>query len=439
MELLTISVFCISLLVCILLNVSILYAMLVGLFLFAVYGIKKGYSLCKVLGFAATGVKTAKNILITFFLIGMLTALWRASGTIAVIVCYAAKAVQPSVFILMVFLLNCLVSVLTGTSFGTAATMGVICSSMGASLGVSPILLGGAVLSGVYFGDRCSPVSTSALLTAALTETDIFSNIKAMLRSALIPFLLSCAVYGIAGFLFVGSGSVPDLNAVFSRELVLSPYALLPAVVLLLLSLFKVDVKISMAASILTALPLCLTVQHTALKDLPEILLYGFAAADEELGAMLNGGGIISMLKVAAIVCISSAYSGIFRSTGLLSGIESALRKFSEHTTPFAAVLLTSVLTGMISCNQTLTITLTQQLCSDTEPDPPRLALSLEDSAVVVAPLIPWSIACAVPLASVGAPTLSVAFACFLYLLPLRQLALSLYRKRHMKKQGLPS
>ena len=439
MELLTVSLFCVSLLVCILLKVSILYAMLAGLLIFAVYGMRKGFSLYEILGFAFAGIKTAKNVLLTFFLIGMLTALWRASGTIPLIVTYAAKAVHPSIFLLMTFLLNCLVSVLTGTSFGTAATMGVICSAMGASLGVPPILLGGAVLSGVYFGDRCSPVSTSALLTAALTETDIFSNIKAMLRSALIPFLLSCAVYGILGLLCGGSGSVPDLDAVFSKELVLSTYALLPAVVLLLLSLFKVDVKITMAASILTALPVCLAVQHMQPSEIPRLLLSGYTAADGELNAMLGGGGIVSMLRVAAIVCISSAYSGIFRSTGLLNGIESGIRRLAVRTTPFAAILLTSVVTGMISCNQTLTIMLTQQLCTDAEPDRRRLALSLEDSAVVVAPLIPWSIAGAVPLASVGAPTLSVAFACFLYLLPLRQLALSLYRKRHMKKQDLPS
>lgn len=436
MEYLSIALFCAALFACVLFDRSILYAMAAGLLIFVLYGLRKGYTLGSVLRFSVSGIKTAKDVLLTFFLIGMMTALWREAGTIPVIVCYAAKAIHPAVFLLMTFLLNCLISVLTGTAFGTAATMGVICSTMGVSLGVSPVLLGGAVLSGVYFGDRCSPVSTSALLTAALTGTDIFANIRRMLRSALLPFLLTCGVYGAVGFLGGGSGSVPDLSAVFAREFSLSAYALIPAAVLLLLSLCKVSVKLSMAASILTALPVCLLVQHTAIGTLPRLLLCGFAAKDEAVAAMLNGGGITSMLKVAAIVCLSSAYAGIFQSTGLLANIRSAIGRLAEATTPFAATLLTSVLTGIIACNQTLTIMLTDQLVEGAEPAPSDHALALEDSAVVVAPLVPWSIACAVPLASVGAPSGSVGFACFLYLLPLWHLLRSLREKRLRAQQS---
>ena len=127
---------------------------------------------------ALDGVLTVRNILITFLLIGILTALWRAAGTIAVIVSYASALIRPSVFLLMTFLLNCAVSVLMGTSFGTSATMGVICATMGTALGVDIRLIGGAVLSGVLFGDRCSPVSTSALLVAELTGTSVFDNIR---------------------------------------------------------------------------------------------------------------------------------------------------------------------------------------------------------------------------------------------------------------------
>lgn len=80
---------------------------------------------------SVSGVKTVKNILITFMLIGMLTALWRKAGTIPIIVCYAAQLISPALFLLMTFLLNCFISVLTGTSFGAAATMGVICAAIG--------------------------------------------------------------------------------------------------------------------------------------------------------------------------------------------------------------------------------------------------------------------------------------------------------------------
>ena len=422
MEYITIVLFCLALLVCLLFDISIIWALLAGWLIFSVYGIYKGYSLREVWGFSVSGVKTVNNILITFFLIGMLTALWREAGTIPVIVCFAAKLVHHSVFLLMTFLLNCLISFLTGTAFGTAATMGVICSTMGASLGMSPVLIGGAVLSGVFFGDRCSPVSTSALLVATLTGTDIFTNIRKMLKTAAVPFLLTCGIYTLAGIMFDSRGKIPDLAAVFGQEFDLSFWPVLPAVILLILSLGKVDVKIAMTASIITALPICLLVQHTPVGSIPQILVTGFAAENSQVAAMLDGGGIVSMLRVAAIVCISSAYSGIFQNTGLLDNIKSTIQKFAEKTTAFAAILVTSVVTGMIACNQTLTIMLTNQLTDSTEKDKSRFAIALEDSAVVVSPLVPWSIAGAVPLASVGAPMTSIAFACFLYLLPLCEL-----------------
>ncbi len=191
-------------------------------------------------------------------------------------------------------------------------------------------------------------MSTSALLTATLTGTDIFTNIKAMLRSALPPFLLTCGIYGLIGAFSAGGGSTPDLTPIFAQEFALSPYALLPAAVLLVLSLCKVSVKLSILASIIAALPIYLLVQHTA-PGLPHLLLAGFAASHSDVAAMLNGGGIVSMLKVAAIVCISSAYSGIFQNTELLTNLRHAIGKLAERTTPFVAVLLTSAAEGMIA------------------------------------------------------------------------------------------
>ncbi len=419
MEYLTISLFCLALFACLLFDVSILWALLAGLFIFFAYSLRKGYSFRETVQFSLSGVKTVKNILITFFLIGMLTALWRDAGTLPVIVCFAAQFIHPGIFLLMTFLLNCLISFLTGTAFGTAATMGVICSTMGAALGISPLFIGGAVLSGVYFGDRCSPVSTSALLTATLTRTDIFENIKEMLHTAAIPFLLSCILYTAMGLLSHSGETAPDLTAIFSLDFTLSPWAVLPALVLLALSLCKVNVKAAMTASIATALPISILLQHTPIETIPALLLTGYTAPHSEVAIMLNGGGITSILKVAAIVCLSSAFSGIFQNTGLLENIKHTIQKMAKKTNAFLAILFTSIMTSMIACNQTLAIILTDQLANEIETDKKRFAIALENSVVVVAPLIPWSIAGGVPLATIEAPTASILFACFLYLLPL--------------------
>lgn len=431
MELLVLALFCAGLLGCILLDLSILYALGAGLTLFLLYGKSKGFSWAELAKMALSGVKTVKNILVTFVLIGMLTALWRDAGTIPVIVCYATRLIRPSIFLMMAFLLNCMVSFLTGTAFGTAATMGVISTSMGAVMGVNPVLLGGAVLGGAYFGDRCSPVSTSALLVSELTGTSIFGNIKNMVRTAVVPFFASCSIYLGAGLLSGHAGQVPDLSELFAREFVLSWVALLPAVVILVLSLFRVKVKIAMAVSILTALPISLLVQHTGPEQLPRLLVLGFRAADGEVAAMVDGGGIISMVRVGAIVCLASSYSGIFKNTGLLDGAKQVVQAMAKRADPYTATVCTAVLANMIACNQTLGIMLTHQLCRDIQDDPQALALDLEDSAVVIAPLIPWSIAGAVSLSAAGAPMAGMAAACYLYLLPLWRLLLRALKRKN--------
>ena len=424
-NLLVLTLFCAALVACIALDISILFALAFGLALFLLHGRRKGFAWRELGRMTLDGVKTVKNILLTFVLIGVLTAFWRASGTIAVIVYYASALIRPSVFLLMTFLLNCGVSVLTGTSFGTSATVGVVCATLGAALGVDPRLVGGAVLSGVFFGDRCSPVSTSVLLVAELTGTTIFDNIRRMLRSALVPFLMSCAVYAALGLSKTRSGTLPDLRGLFEREFVLHWTALIPALVILALSTMRVNVKLAMTASILSAIPLCVLLQHIAPVALIRVAITGFRAADGEIAGMFDGGGIASMLKVGAIVCLSSSYSGIFQKTGLLNGAKQRIAALGKRATPYAATLCTSVVAGMIACNQTLATMLTAQLCGDMAKDAPTLANDLEDSAIVVSPLVPWSIAGSVPLSTIGAPTGALLFACYLYLLPLWRLGRS--------------
>ena len=435
MELLVISLFCMALMLCIVFNISVLYALVTGLILFCIYGHLKGYRIGQIAHMILSGVKTTKNVLIVLVLIGMLTALWRACGTIPVIICYAAKLIQPKTVIILSFILNCGVSFLTGTSFGTVATMGVICMTMGISMGADPIIVGGAILSGVYFGDRCSPVSTSALLVSELTGTNIFDNIKLMLRTALVPFLITCVVYIGFGLLVHGSTEQTNLTAFFGRELSLHPAALIPAIVILVLSALRVNVKIAMSVSIVSAAVMSVSLQGMNLTEILRLIVTGFEATDPKIAVLLNGGGILSMLNVMAIVCISSMYAGIFQETGLLGAVKRRLVEISQRITPFGGVLITSIVTAMLACNQTLTIMLTHQICSDIETEKGKFAVELENSAVVIAPLIPWSIAGAVPLASAGASMASLFAACFLYLLPVYTLISNLHKVSFIKSR----
>ena len=429
MEWIVLSAFCAILLTFLWLNLPLLGALAAGLLLFLGYGRYRGLSWRALGRMCIEGVRTVKNILITFFLIGMLTALWRAAGTLPVIVCRAGRLIHPRAFLPTTFLLNCLISTLTGTSFGTAATMGVICATMGAAIGVDPRWVGGAILSGAFFGDRCSPVSTSALLVAELTCTDIYDNIRRMVRTALAPFLLTCGIYGAVSALTSAGTDLPNLETMFQQAFKLQWIAILPAGIILLMSLLRVNVRLSMAASILAALPLCVGLQGMNLPEVARTLVLGYHAPTAEVGKLIDGGGMVSMLRVAGIVCLSSSYSKLFEKTGLLNGATRAVNRLARRTTPYIATLCTAVVTAMIACNQTLSILLTRQLCGALTDEGPRCAIDLEDTAVVVAPLIPWSIAGAVPLATVSAPLSAMAAACYLYLIPLWRAATSLWHQ----------
>lgn len=430
MEILTLALFCAVLLICVIFDASVLYALGAGLIIFSAYALIKKHSFKSILKMIFDGMKTSKNVLIVFLIVGMLTASWRASGTIPFIISSAVKLINPNVFVLMTFLLCCGVSFLMGTSFGSAATIGVICMTMAYSMNINPIIAGGAMLSGVLFGDRCSPVSTSALLVSELTKTDIFTNIKNMFHTAAIPFVLTCIMYLILGFSAGSGGEIPDLSTMFSAEFNLHWASVIPAVVILVLSLLRVKVRYAMLASIASALIIGMTVQDTGVIDFLKTMILGFEAETAEVKHMIDGGGLVSMLKSAAIVCLSSAYSGIFAATGLLNSLKEKTVLLSKKITPFGATMVTSIFTSLIACNQTLAIILTHQLCDGNEKNSDKAAIDLENSAVVISPLIPWSIAGAVPLASSGAPTASLLAAAFLYILPIWSFITALHKSR---------
>lgn len=429
-ELVTMALFCAALIACIITNISIVPALLAGVVMFLIHGKITGHKFATMLSKGFATMRAASIVAVTFVLIGLLTTLWRAAGTVPFIVANTSSLVRPHVVILLAFLLNCLMSLLTGSSFATAATMGVITMTLGTSMQVSPVFLGGAILSGVYFGDRCSPVSTSAQLVKTLTRTNIFDNIRLMLKTAAVPFVLTCAVYAALALCTHPSNGSIDIAGLFSNAFDLDWVTVLPAVVLVALAIARVDVRIIMTASILTALPICVAVQHMDWTAIGHALVFGFHCADARVAPLIDGGGIVSMVKVMLIVCISSSYSGIFQETELLDGAHRMVASLARHISVFGATLVTSLVASAVACNQTLSIMLTNQLCDHLESDEHRKAINLEDTAVVVAPLIPWSIAGAVPLASVGAPTSSLTLAVFLYLLPIAHwISVSLARR----------
>ena len=428
-SIITILLFSMSLIVCLLLKLSVVYALIIGYIIFISYGLIKGYNLIVLIKKSFEGVLTVKNILLVFILIGMITALWRASGTIAFIVYIGSKLISPSILILLTFLLCSILSVLIGTSLGTAATMGVICTSIGKAMGVNPYYIGGAVLSGIYFGDRCSPMSTSALLISELTKTNLYTNIKLMIKTSIIPFIVTCLFYLFLGFKSKVSNISVDVTEIFKQNYNLNIIVIIPAILIIILSILKINVKKTMLVSIVISFIIAMFIQRDSIVALINYCIFGYHHPNERLNLMMKGGGILSMVNVSLIVGISSSYSGIFKETKMLVSLKEHLKVFAKKTSNYFVIFLNSIISGAIACNQSLGIILTNEL-SEELVDKRERAIILENTVVLLVGLIPWNIAMDVPLKTLDVGIISGFFAFYLYFLPLWNLFLGFIEER---------
>lgn len=437
LETIVLAVFAVLLMAGSALGVPLPLTLLAGFALFCGYGLSRGHGVRELASFSIAGVRTVSGVLALLAIVGVMAAFWRAAGTIPAIVVLASKLVSPGALVVATFLLCCLMSMLMGTAFGTAATMGIICMTLAEAMGANTLLVGGAVLAGSYFGDRNSPMSSSAALVATLTHTDVFSNVRSMLRTGLVPFALTCAVYAVAGLAAptaaAGASSFDALSSAFD----LGPTCLAPAAVVVGLSLRKVSVKRTLLAALAVSVLVCVLEQHVALADLPRIALFGYHAEAPEVARLVDGGGLASMANIECVVGISATYAGLFDGTGLLRGLRSRIDELNRRTSPFVSVLATGLATSCIACNQTLAIMLTDQLCSGLAGETREgYALDLEDTVVTCAALMPWSIAATATLSFIGAPTASILAACFLYLLPLCSLTSSMLAAHARRAQA---
>lgn len=430
-EFVVLAAFAVILVAGIALGANLSALLLAGLALFVGHGLWRGHSPRALARMASQGLSQIGSLLVTFAIIGALTASWRAAGTIPLVTSLSTSVMSPSTLVPATFVLCGLMSMVTGSSFAAAATVGVVCMTIASTMGISPALMGGAILSGAFVGDRCSPLSSSAMLVASLTETDVADNVRRMARTALVPLVACLALYVALGASASSGAAVPSFHGAFARSFSLNPIVLAPVVVVLLLSLLGASVRATMLTSLGVALALCVLVQGVSPLQLPRILVLGYQNFDPQIARMVNGGGIASMLDVIAVVAVASTYSGIFQGTGLLDGLRAHVNRAARGTTPFLSVLATSLLTCMVSCDQVVALMLTHQLCGQTERNGSALALDLENSAEVLPMVIPWSTSVVGIGAFVGMPVASCAFAFLGWLIPAWALAVSIWQHRH--------
>lgn len=393
---------------------------------FILLSLFKGISLNEIIEISFKYSCKSKVVLFVFIFVGALTSSWIASGTIPGIVYYGINFINPKIFILFSFLISCFVSFFLGSSFGAASTIGVALMAIARSGNLNPNIVGATILSGIYFGDRWSPLSSSCNLVASLTSINLYDNLKNMIKSMIFPFFITCIAYYFLSQKFVLNTAESQLsNFIFNAYNLSSLTIFIPIISIIIFSLFKINVKISMGVSIFLASCVAFFIQQESLKNIINYLIFGFNKFNgTPLEKIIKGGGIISMIKAGFLIIISCSLIGMFEQLKIMHFIKSKINNIDSRSKLFSYSTLISFITSMIGANQTIAIIMTEQIMEEIYDNKQvkrlEFAKDLENTAVVLAPVIPWNIACYVPCTMLGISSIKfIPFAFYLWLLPL--------------------
>lgn len=386
--------------------------------------LRRGFALKSLIKMAVAGSQKSFSVIAILLLIGAVMAVWMAAGTVPVLVYWGIKSIDPQYFIFWAFILTSIISVLLGTSFGAVSTIGIALMIIANGSGVNPNPIAGAIVAGAYVGDRCSPMSSSAHLIAIITKTEIYTNLKNMAVTGLLPLIVSSLLYLILSAFhpveLAGSNLALELGKAFN----LSWITLLPALTILLLCVLRVEVKIAMTVSVIAGSAIAHFVQGYSAIEILQFAIAGFKlASTSSLKDIVVGGGILSMAKVSLVVIVSTAFAGIFAGTRILEFVEVYLNKAQSRGDLFLGTTVISIFSAAFGCTQTIAILLTHQLVESKyrqqNLDGVQLAVDLENTAVVISPLIPWNIAGLVPATVLSVNADFIPYAFYLYLVPL--------------------
>lgn len=388
----------------------------------------KGFKLEEIVENGYLSGKKSLLVIKIFLLVGGISSIWIMSGTIPTVVYQGIRLMNPNYFYLSSFLITSVVAFLLGSAFGTSGTVGIAMIAIGKGLGADLSIVGGTVISGAYFGDRCSPVSSSANLVATLTKTNLYINIKNMLKTGAIPFVLSGILYVLCN-----SGSNEIVKNIAMLDLLEKNFNLtylnfLPIVIILVLTLLKVNVKISLILSYF--------IQGREIVDIVRTLFLGFfLERDNPLYPILKGGGILSMWKTSIIIFISCCLSGLIQMLKIFSKIEEIILKSKSEFSLFIWTVIVSIIAGMLGCNQSIAVVMTidimKKIYEIKKISREKFAIDIENSAIVLAAGIPWNLASLFPATVMELPSLKyLAYSYFIFLVPIvRIIEKKIYKK----------
>lgn len=403
-------------------NIYIGNSLLVSLLIFSIVSYRGGNKVDDILNSGWKGGKRAFVVLRIFLLIGLVTASWLSGGTIPSIVYYSMQIMNPKFFILFAFLTSCLVSYMLGTAFGTASTIGIVLIIMARGGDINLNLAGGAILSGCFFGDRVSPMSSSANLIANITGNDLYPMLNRFRKTTVIPFVFTSIIYLLFSLSnpleTVGNNILQDI----SNNFIINIVVLIPAIIMFGLSIFQINVRKSMVISVIAGSIISMFVQDMGIIDLLKSLVFGYKLGpNNPLVDILKGGGIFSMLKPAFVVFVSCAMAGVLEGMDLFDNLNKLFKNVNSRSKLLGATGIVSLLSSAFGGNQSIATVMTSQIMEKTyenlNKDKYELATDISNTTILFAPLIPWNIANLVPATNLNvSPVNIVPYSFYLYL-----------------------
>ena len=361
--------------------------------------------------------------------VGAMVGTWMAAGTIPLMIYYGVQIVNPQFLLVTAFLITAVVSVVTGTSWGSVATMGVALMGIASTLGVSLPATAGAVIAGSYFGDKMSPLSDTTNLAPIAAGSKLYDHIGHMFYTTIPATIISLVVYAVAGMnanVSAGANSetvtamLAQLDTMFNWNILL----LLPVIIVLAGSLLqKPTIPVMLLSTIVAGIEGILF-QGVTLKDTLTATVNGFnvsmivregfdpATATAEITKLLNRGGMNGIMSTTLLVFCAFCFAGIMSKAGCLDVVLEKILSVAKSTGALISATVGScIVMALTTGNSYLSILIPGEMFRDAYKArglaAKNLSRTLEDAGTVFVPLVPWSAAGAYMTATLGVETLS--------------------------------
>lgn len=387
-----------------LLKISTQVVFLIAIIVCSIIGIISGFSLQDIESFFLKGCKDVILAAMILMAVGAVIGSWIVSGIVPTIIYYGLSILTPATFIIAGFLICCIISFFTGSSYTAISTLGVAFMGIGIGLNINPAITAGMVVSGSVFGDKLSPFSDSTNLAAAVSDCNVFEHVRSMLFTTIPAVIISGILYFLISLKYQGleldMTLINNIKGVLDTNFNISPILLIVPIFTIFLAVKKVPPLVALIISSLMGIFAAFLFQgsHYELKTIINSLGNGFSISTDipEINKLLNRGGMLSMMGATALAFLAVGLGEILQSIGVLDVALNKMNKIIRSEGILVIfTLLTSLIVTILCASQYISIILTGQLMKNsyTEYKVKKTVLSrtLEDGGTIFCYLIPWT------------------------------------------------